>query len=92
MKTDFVDTTLSSKAIAKNFPLLSRREIEVCYLVGRRLSTSEIALCLSINNRTVEKHLEGIFKKLQVRSREQLRGRLGIQMFLGDWRSSGKRN
>jgi DNA-binding CsgD family transcriptional regulator len=75
------------KSISKRFPSLSRREIEVCSLVAGRLSTTEIATCLSIANRTVEKHLEGIFEKLEVHSREELRFKMGVQLPLEILRS-----
>jgi DNA-binding CsgD family transcriptional regulator len=76
----FVDPTRMTKSLSKRFPSLSRREIQVCALVAGRLSTSEIATCLSIANRTVEKHLESIFEKLEVHSREELRFKLGVQL------------
>ncbi|MGO9410463.1 MAG: helix-turn-helix domain-containing protein [Spirochaetia bacterium] len=69
-----------TKFLSKRFPSLSRREIEVCSLVAGRLSTSEVATCLSICNRTVEKHLESIFEKLEVHSREELRFKIGVQL------------
>jgi DNA-binding CsgD family transcriptional regulator len=71
------DGAVSESSIADSFRSLSRREVEVCALVARRLTTSEIAACLFISNRTVEKHVESIFDKLSVRTRGQLRSRLG---------------
>ncbi len=68
----------SARGIAERFRSLSRREAEVCSLVARRLSTAEIAAFLFISPRTVEKHVEMIFDKLDARSREQLRWRLGV--------------
>ena len=79
MKMDFVDPTLSAKAIGKRFSSLSRREVDVCCLIARRFTTSEIAMCLSISPRTVEKHLESVFRKLDVHSREHLRSGLGVR-------------
>jgi DNA-binding CsgD family transcriptional regulator len=79
MSKYFADPTRITKSLFKRFPSLSQREIEVCSLVAGRLSTSEIATCLSIANRTVEKHLESIFEKLEVHSREELRFKLGVQ-------------
>ncbi len=72
-----VDPILTAEEIARRFRVFSRREAEVCSLVARRLNTAEIAACLFISPRTVEKHIESIFDKLEVRSREQLRWRLG---------------
>ena len=73
-----------TKSIARQFPSLSRREAEVCFLVANRLSAAEIASCLSISPRTAEKHLEQVFKKVGVHCREQLRERLGILPFPRD--------
>ncbi len=72
------DPAISTQAISERFRSLSRREAEVCSLVARGLSTAEIASCLFISPRTVEKHIEIIFDKLDARSREQLRWRLGV--------------
>lgn len=71
------DSTLSAERIAERFSL-SRCEAEVCFLVASRLNTAEIATYLFISRRTVEKHIESIFEKLDVRSREQLRWKLGV--------------
>ena len=49
-------------------------------MVALRLNTAEIANCLLLSPRTVEKHIEKIFRKLDVCSREQLRQKLGFQV------------
>ena len=85
MRRDFFDPNLVTKRITKRFHTLSHREAQVCCLVTRRLNTFEIAQCLSISQRTVEKHLENVFKKLAVRSRERLRLRLGVFPPITDW-------
>jgi DNA-binding CsgD family transcriptional regulator len=77
--------SVAAKRIGKKFHSLSPREAEVCGLVASRLSTQEIAKCLAISERTVEKHLEHIFKAFKVQSREQLRQRLGIQSPAMNW-------
>jgi DNA-binding CsgD family transcriptional regulator len=82
-RSDIADPALTSPAIRDRFHSLSRREAEVCSLVGHRLSTAEIAACLFISPRTVEKHVECIFDKLDVSSREQLRWRLGVLPAVG---------
>ncbi len=69
----------SEREIGEKFCVLTSRETELCSLLARRLTTSEIARCLFISRRTVEKHVESVFQKLDVRSREQLRLRLGVQ-------------
>lgn len=85
-KGDTLNPKLSAEAIAERFPLLSRREAEVSSLIACRLNTAEIATNLFISRRTVEKHIESIFEKLDVRSREQLRWRLGVTPPIGLWR------
>ena len=72
------DLTLSAEGIAEKFRSLSKREAEICSLVARRFNTAEISTSLFISRRTVEKHLESIFDKLDVRSRDQLRWKLGV--------------
>lgn len=51
---------------------LTRRERDIVRLVRRDLSNDEIARELDISKRTVEKHLENIFRKLEIRSRADL--------------------
>lgn len=48
---------------------LSRREWEVLGLVARGKTNAEIATMLFVSPRTVRKHLENIFEKLDVRTR-----------------------
>ena len=84
-RKDIPDSTFSAEGIAERFPPLSSREAEICSLVTRRLNTPEIATYLFISRRTVEKHIESIFEKLDVRSREQLRWRLGVTPPTGIW-------
>jgi len=62
--------------IAERFSILSPREAQVCSLLAQRLSTKEIAAVLFVSSRTVEGHVESVFNKLAVRSREQLRERM----------------
>jgi len=69
---------LSDAEIAQRFDRLTRREAEICSLVACRLNTAEIAARLFLSPRTVENHLASVFDKLDVRSREQLRYRLGV--------------
>ncbi len=51
---------------------LTRRERQVAELVLRGLSNREIAVTLSIKERTVETHMTAIMSRLGVRSRHQL--------------------
>lgn len=55
---------------------LTVREYEVASLVADGLSNQEIAKALFLSRRTVEAHMSRIFRKLGVRSRVQLVGRL----------------
>jgi DNA-binding NarL/FixJ family response regulator len=49
--------------------MLSEREMEVLRLVAKGKTNREIGLALEISEKTVEKHLEGVFAKLDVTSR-----------------------
>jgi DNA-binding CsgD family transcriptional regulator len=78
-KSDLPGPPLSLHAVTERFRSLSRREAELCCLLARRLNTAEIAEGLFISRRTVEKHIDNIFDKLNVRSRAQLRTKMGVQ-------------
>ena len=51
---------------------LSRREVEVAQLVAEGLRNKEIAARLFIDEKTVERHLDNINKKLGIHSRVEL--------------------
>jgi DNA-binding CsgD family transcriptional regulator len=51
---------------------LTAREGEVAVLLCDRFSAAEIAERLTISRRTVEKHIEHVYLKLQVRNRRGL--------------------
>jgi DNA-binding CsgD family transcriptional regulator len=53
---------------------LSAREHEIVVLAGNGLSNIEIAQQLGITYKTVEKHLSAAYRKLDLRSRRELRG------------------
>ena len=72
-KADPPDPFLSPQGIADRFHSLSRREAEICSFVARRLTSAEIATLLFVSPRTVEKHIEGVYGKLDVHSRAHLR-------------------
>ena len=55
---------------------LSPRERQVAELAASGLPNPEIAEQLFITRKTVEAHLRAVFRKLEVSSREQLRGLL----------------
>jgi DNA-binding NarL/FixJ family response regulator len=55
---------------------LTRREREVADLVAQGLSTRQIAQQLVLSERTVEKHVANLLKKLNLRSRNQVAARM----------------
>jgi DNA-binding CsgD family transcriptional regulator len=55
---------------------LTARETQIVRLAGEGLSNSEIAARLFMSPRTVEYHLHKVFTKLDISSRNQLRGAL----------------
>jgi len=50
---------------------LSRREREVLLQLGSGLTNRQIAARLGISSNTVDKHVQQVLKKLQVRNRVQ---------------------
>ena len=50
---------------------LTDREMEILQYLPTRLSTIEIAECLTISPNTVKTHLKSIYNKLAVRSRNE---------------------
>jgi DNA-binding CsgD family transcriptional regulator len=52
--------------------LLSKREAEIAGLLCKRLRPAEIATFLLISPRTVERHIEHIYFKMNVKSRQEL--------------------
>ncbi len=61
---------MSAKAAAPRSPAgLTTREVEVLRLVAQGLSNAQVAELLIISPRTVDKHLQSIYTKLDVPSR-----------------------
>jgi ATP/maltotriose-dependent transcriptional regulator MalT len=58
---------------------LTRRERQVASLAVDGLSNREIAEALVVTVKTVEWHLSHVFEKLEVASRAELRGKLGME-------------
>ena len=72
----FIDTEVAPKVIAGLFKAdqvetLSDRELDVLRGVAKGRTNREIALVLSISDRTVQGHLANIFAKLKVASRTE---------------------
>lgn len=53
-------------------PNLTEREKQILALVSQGLTNKEIARSLNVSSRTVEFHLNNVFKKLGVSSRTSL--------------------
>ena len=62
-------------ALEKNVPAypLTAREREIALRAMQGQSSAEIAKQLSISVRTVDKHLQNIYRKLNIRSRSELK-------------------
>lgn len=67
-RTDATQRALWSSP-AGELALLTRREHEVLVLVANGKTNPQIADCLSLSPRTVQKHLEHIYEKVGVRTR-----------------------
>jgi DNA-binding NarL/FixJ family response regulator len=65
-------TVLEQSSADKPPPTLTRREREVAELVGRGLTSRQIASELHISEHTVDKHVANILRKLNLHSREQV--------------------
>jgi predicted ATPase/DNA-binding SARP family transcriptional activator/DNA-binding CsgD family transcriptional regulator len=57
-------------------PTLTRREREVANLLERRFTNRQIASKLHLSERTVDKHVTNILRKLNLHSREQVGARM----------------
>ncbi len=64
--------TVSMKKTMATYPLTAR-EREIALLAMQGQSSTEIAGQLAISVRTVDKHLQNIYRKLNIRSRSELK-------------------
>lgn len=64
---------IAARAVALG---LSERQSEIMHGVARGASNAEVAVSLAISRRTVEKHLQNIYARLEVTSRTQAIARL----------------
>ena len=55
---------------------LTRRELEVASLAAKGMADRDIATVLHVSVRTVESHVAATYRKLDIRSRNGLRGAL----------------
>jgi ATP/maltotriose-dependent transcriptional regulator MalT len=61
----------SARTGPKGLGLLSKREVEVLYLLGEGLTNPEIAARLFISTKTAGNHVSNILSKLNLRSRQE---------------------
>ena len=55
--------------VADGSPALTVREIEVLRLIAAGRSNREISAILTVSIRTVERHIENLYRKIDARSR-----------------------
>lgn len=65
--------------VSPRLSALSKREIEIAYLVGSGYTNRQIAGELMISEKTVETYMSRIFKKLKVTSRARVANLVGLE-------------
>ncbi len=55
-----------------NTPILTHREIEILEYVTQGLSAKEVARCIDISPRTVDRHIENVRLKLHAKNRTHM--------------------
>ena len=68
----FEQEVMISSPAELEFLGLSPRETEISFWIYQRKTTWEIGKILEVSPRTVEKHIENIFRKLELNGREDL--------------------
>ncbi len=72
-------TVLEQSSAEEPPPTLTRREREVVNLLERRFTSRQIASKLHLSERTVDKHVANILRKLNLRSRAQVGAKIAKQ-------------
>ena len=70
--TGFLDTQQQSTRSPKTWDTLTHRERQIIKLIAEGYKNKDIADCLSISPKTVEKHRSNLMKKLDLHSSSQL--------------------
>jgi len=71
-----IEITAKVAALRDRFPTLSKMELKVCGLLLASYTTTQIALELSLSDRTIDAHRRSIRKKLFIKSKEDLAKKL----------------
>ena len=73
-KSEDIDRRFSSPSVMTDLPFdsLTRRERETIALLSEGMSNGEMASRMEVSRRTVEKHLESVYRKLGLENRYQL--------------------
>jgi DNA-binding CsgD family transcriptional regulator len=64
------------EAVLSSYPDLTRREKETAHWIGEGKSNAEISIILGISPKTVDKHVENLYRKVGVESRLALAKRM----------------
>ena len=73
--TPMLETLVGKSALGS----LTRREQEIALMAARGLSKREIAESLFLSTRTIGNHINHVYGKLGISSREELRAAVGVQ-------------
>jgi len=63
-------------AIERGIPMLTDREVEAAHWITEGKSNSEMAVIMGISRKTVDKHVENLYKKADVESRFSLMSKI----------------
>lgn len=78
-----------ASAIERGIPMLTDREAEAAHWITEGKSNSEMAVIMGISRKTVDKHVENLYKKADVESRFSLMSKIysmsqaAVIMFMG---------